>query len=754
IKQVHDAFAHAPAAMALVDTSGTIVHANGAFIKLVGPFDGELVGTSLDQLLGDTLWDEIGSKREELLSQPDAHIRFERDFVRPDGRKLWVSIYARMLRDPSGVARFAVLQALDLTEQRRAQHALIVSESRFRGIIENTGEVTLIIDSDGRISYANPRAYDAFDAAPTSLAGARPLPFIDAATRNEFGRALVRTNTRPRETFRLTNVRLQDSDVFLDFQFTGLGDAPGISGTVVTGRITTDQVHAEKQLRLSESKLQTIFHSSPDAILIMRNSDSTILDFNTSFTRLLGYTREEGIGLPEPALKIWGNEIDRERISAELEAEHECIDFETELVAKNGEVLPIEISVRYVEIDGEICVLCTGRDITKRRLAEKALKESEEKFARIFAGSPDGIVIISLIDNRILDINDAFVVASGFSYEELVGHRVHELPIFDDVAQLKRSTAILAQEGSLQNFDLTFRTKSGEPIPALISATIVELDGERSIVCIAKDNRAQRDAETKLRASEARFRGAFENAPIGMLLADNDGYVFQANNFALETLAYSESEIVGCHISRLVPPNERQSLKETFDRLLHRSGNVSRAERRMLCKDSIEIWTNFHVVLQRSETGQPLYFIVQIADITEMKRNEEHMQRMAFHDTLTDLANRRLFTDRLEQAIAHALRTDGCAALLYLDLDDFKRVNDMLGHEAGDQLLREVARRLTHCVRAEDTVARPGGDEFTILLYDISAPGDAGTVAEKILNRLGAPMTIAGQQLIVTTSIG
>ncbi len=93
---------------------------------------------------------------------------------------------------------------------------------------------------------------------------------------------------------------------------------------------------------------------------------------------------------------------------------------------------------------------------------------------------------------------------------------------------------------------------------------------------------------------------------------------------------------------------------------------------------------------------------------------------MAFYDTLTDLANRRLFGDRLEQAIAHAQRTGTYAALLYLDLDQFKRVNDTLGHEAGDELLREVARRLSHCVRAEDTVARPGGDEFTILLYDIS----------------------------------
>ncbi len=409
IVQIHEAFAHAPAAMALLDTNATIVHANSAFTDLMGKGDEPMVGSRLDQLIDEKIWDEIRTQRNELMSQENAHIRFERDFVRRDGRKVWASVYARMLRDPSGAARFAVLQVLDLTEQRRAQRALAISESRFRGIIENTGEVTLVIDLEGRISYANPKAYEVFGASATSLIGAKPLPFIHSVDRNEFGRALARTSTRPRETFRLTDIRLQANDVYLDVQFTGLGDAPGISGTVMTARITTDQVKAEKQLRLSESKFSTIFHSSPDAVLILRNSDSTIVDFNTGFTRLLGYTREEAIGTREPDLKIWGNPLDRERVQAELEAQYECLDYETELVAKNGEVLQTEISVRFFELDGELCVLCIGRDITKRRLAEAALKESEEKFARIFTGSPDGIVIISLVDNRIVDINDAFV---------------------------------------------------------------------------------------------------------------------------------------------------------------------------------------------------------------------------------------------------------------------------------------------------------------------------------------------------------
>ncbi len=754
IAQIHDAFAHAPAATALIDVSGVIVHANEAFMTLADQPGDVLIGSNLNRLLGEEVWAAISGAREQVRAADSGHVSFEREFVRRDGHRIWASIYARMLLDASGEARFAVLQVLDLTEQRRAQDALAVSESRFRGIIENTGEITLVIAADGSISYANPKAYEVLGATATALIGAKPLPFIHTVDRNEFGRALARTYARPRETFRLSDIRLQDVDVYLDVQLTGLGGTPGIAGTVVTGRITTDQVKAEKQLRLSEAKFATIFHSSPDAILILRNSDSTIVDFNTGFTRLLGFTREDAIGLPEHSLNIWGNALDRERMREELEAHYECLDYETELVAKNGEILPTEISTRFVELDGELCVLCIGRDITKRRLAESALQESEEKFARIFSGSPDGIVIVSLSDGRILDINDAFLTSAGYTYDEIVGHRVGELPIFDDIGELKTATRLVMEQGSYQNLEFNFRTKSGNQIPALVSATVIELEGVKSLVCIAKDTRVQREIEGKLRTSEQRFRGAFENAPIGMLLTDTDGYIFQANHFAAHALAYTDDELVGSHISRLVPAGERQNLKECLDRLLHRSGNVNCAERRLVCQNSLEIWTNFHVVLQRADDGSPLYFIMQLADITEMKQGREQMERMAFYDTLTDLANRRLFGDRLEQAISHAVRSEKYAALLYLDLDQFKRVNDTLGHEAGDELLREVAKRLTHCVRAEDTVARPGGDEFTILLYDISSPADAGTVAEKILERLRAPITISGHHLVVTTSIG
>ena len=230
--------------------------------------------------------------------------------------------------------------------------------------------------------------------------------------------------------------------------------------------------------------------------------------------------------------------------------------------------------------------------------------------------------------------------------------------------------------------------------------------------------------------------------------------VFQANRFATDILVYDNIPLEGIHISRLIPEEDRGQFTETLNRIFSGSDETARAERRMMCEDGLQIWTNFHIGLQRAQDGSPQYCIIQIADITEMKNSLRKIERMAFYDTLTNLANRRLFHDRLCQATAQAQRSSNIAALLYLDLDQFKRVNDTLGHETGDALLQEVGQRLTQCVRRGDTVGRPGGDEFTLLLNNVKTPTDAGVVAEKVLNVLRAPMQVLGHQLAITASIG
>jgi diguanylate cyclase (GGDEF)-like protein/PAS domain S-box-containing protein len=417
-------------------------------------------------------------------------------------------------------------------------------------------------------------------------------------------------------------------------------------------------------------------------------------------------------------------------------------------------MVAVEISLRYIEIDGDLCTLCIGRDTTKRRAAEAALRASEEKFEQVFTRSPDGIVILKQGDLTVYDINDSFLAASEYARDELIGRSVYELNVFIQDDALSTATEELTQNGSFSNREVTFRTKNGHIVQTLLSATYIEINGEPCVLCIAKNVNDLRQAEEKLRQSEQRFRGAFENSPVGIVLIDLEGNIFQTNHFASEVLGYESAALEGKHISRLIPQEDRSQFKETLMRLLEGSDDTVRTERRMLREDNLEIWTNFHIVMQRDSDGKPLYLIGQIADITEMKSSQSRMERMAFYDTLTNLANRRLFYDRLGQAVDHAQRSKHLSALLYLDLDQFKRVNDTLGHEIGDILLQEVSTRLTRCVRKEDTVARLGGDEFTVLLFDIRSPSDASLVAEKILKTLRQPLNISGHQLVVTTSIG
>ena len=755
INELRAAFLQAPAATALVDLKGHLLHANRAFVEMSGLKEENLVGTRLSQIAGEELWHSFKDKIGQLLNHSEGFVQFDQEIVRTDGRRMWLCVYARLLEDEAGNPVMTLLQILDLSEKRQAQRALGISESRFRGIIENTAEMILIIATDGTITYANPTACDVLGVKRKTLLGHSPLQYIHYNDRQTFTRKLKQSYARPRETNTIERVQLaRGEENFLEVQLTGLVDTPGIRGTVATCRVITDRLKDQRKARQSEARFSNIFHSTPDAILIIRFSDSVILDFNTSFTRLLGYTREEAIGETEPSLRLWKNESERESMLKTLRHEGDYSEQEVSLVAKNGELVETEISIRFMQFDGELCSICIGRDITEKRQAIKALRKSESKFARIFAHSPDSIIIIRASDLAILDINDAVVTQSGFTRTELIGRTLPDLGIFDADLDFHEVGEALLGTGDAKGVELNLWNKEGEAIPNLISASLIEWDGEEALLCIAKDHRAQQQAELRLRRSEERFRGAFEHSPIGIMMVDTDGCILRANRFAAEMLAFGNDELPGVHLSRLIPESERKDIKETLERLLHGKKVFDHSERRMTCQNSLEIWTNFHTVLLRSPEAEPLYFIVQIADITEMKDNHRRMERMAFYDSLTDLANRRLFSDRLEHAIERSKRSRKAAALLYLDLDQFKRVNDTLGHEYGDELLREVGRRLQNCVRQEDTVARPGGDEFTILLYDINGPRDASIVADKILSALREPIRIADHELIVTTSIG
>ncbi len=259
----------------------------------------------------------------------------------------------------------------------------------------------------------------------------------------------------------------------------------------------------------------------------------------------------------------------------------------------------------------------------------------------------------------------------------------------------------------------------------------------------------------EMRISEERFRSAFDYAAIGMALVSTEGKWLQVNQSIGKILGYSEAELLSTDFQSLTHPEDLDIVCRSIAQLLSGENTVTQLEHRFLHSFGHEVWVSLNVALIDASQHALPGLIFQIQNINDRKRAEERLLHDAFHDALTGLPNRALFLDHLEMAIARYQRhKDRAFAVLFLDCDRFKIVNDSLGHLAGDELLIEVARRLSGNIRLGDTVARLGGDEFTILLEDIHALEEALSLAERIQKALSTPIKIGGNEVSMTASIG
>jgi diguanylate cyclase (GGDEF)-like protein/PAS domain S-box-containing protein len=265
----------------------------------------------------------------------------------------------------------------------------------------------------------------------------------------------------------------------------------------------------------------------------------------------------------------------------------------------------------------------------------------------------------------------------------------------------------------------------------------------------------QRAITQELRQSEEQFRSSFDNAAIGMALVLPSGRWLGVNPSLCAMLGYSEQELLALDMQSVMHPDQLGEHLAQIYHLSHEGHNTSTLEVRLLHKEGRTLWAQMSASLVRDEHGQPLRLVYQVQDVTERKRAEEQLLHAAYHDSLTGLANRTLFTDHLRLAMERARRHDNhLFGVLFMDLDRFKNVNDSLGHAHGDQLLLAVSERLQKCVRPEDTVARFGGDEFAILLNSIENSIDVIRTAERIQQMISQPFTLGHHEIFTTASVG
>ena len=354
-------------------------------------------------------------------------------------------------------------------------------------------------------------------------------------------------------------------------------------------------------------------------------------------------------------------------------------------------------------------------------------------------------VIVSDMSGNIRVVNRGAEQLLGYSAQSL--KNMHLRKILD--AEEDRTTGQLVHTSGVLEHPMAWRTADGSRIDVLAASSFLrsEEGTPEGVVYVGSDYTERKRAEEELRRSEARYRLLFERNLAGVFRSAADGTVLDCNDACARIFGFAtRDQFIATDASEFYfEPGDRERLIE----VLREQKQLTNMELRLRRRDGSPVWVLENVTLLDGDVLEGTIF-----DITERKYVQEQMEYQAYHDHLTNLPNRLLFRDRIGMALAHARRKSRKAAVMFLDLDQFKHVNDTLGHTVGDRLLQVIGSRLAGCVRAEDTVARMGGDEFTILLADLNDPSGASSVAQKVLDSVRDPVVVDEHELRMTTSIG
>jgi diguanylate cyclase (GGDEF)-like protein/PAS domain S-box-containing protein len=746
-ERLHTVIASTPIVLFALDREGTFMLAEGKGLDTLGFHPGHVLGRSVFEQCRDL---------PQVLE--NVHRAFAGESftttLEVNGRVLeaWLSPVRDQNDELSGITGVVT----DITERVRSEEALRATQERLRTVVAGAPIVMFAADRDGVITLAEGKGLEALGLKPDQVIGQsifdiyRDTPQV----RENFHRALAGdTFTSVAEVggvmFEAWEAPLRDQN----------GEITGITGVVTD---ITDRKRAEEALQESETKFRTLAETISAAAFIFQGTRLRYV--NSASEKLTGYSREELL-----AMNFWdvihpdSRELVKQRGLARQRGEDVPREYETKLLTKSGEERWAEFAVGLIEFEGQPAVMGTGFDITERKRAEDALRQSEERY-RLLADN-----VTDMIWTRDLSLRPTYTSPSvtrlrGHTVEEAMAQTLEEVLTPDSLQVARRTLAEELAKESAEDKDLTrTRTlelemyrKDGSTIWTEMTVTFLRDEEGRptGIMGVTRDISERKKAQEALRDSEELYRTLVETSPDAITLTDLKGKILLCNQQAAALHgAASTEDMLGRDALDFIVPEERQRAAENTRKTLQ-AGSVRNVEYTLLTRDGRRFPGEISASLVVGAEGEPRAFIGVVRDISDHKRAEETIRHLAYHDALTALPNRTLFQDRLAVALAQARRKKRMLAVLFLDLDHFKVVNDTVGHAEGDELLQRVAERLTALVREGDTVARVGGDEFTLLFPEIGTAGDAAEIGERVLAALQQPWSLDGHEFHVTTSVG
>jgi diguanylate cyclase (GGDEF)-like protein/PAS domain S-box-containing protein len=520
-------------------------------------------------------------------------------------------------------------------------------------------------------------------------------------------------------------VKLGAADYLVKGQIDSRTLARSIRYAVGRGQITAE-------LAASEARYRLLFEANPEPMYVFHRQTLRFLAVNQAALNLYGYSREEFLAMR--ALDIRSPE-EQQRLLA-YQVSHDGTTPHAGLWVhkdRHGREIQMEIMAHDIEFNAQPARLTLAIDVTEKLKTDAEIKRKEEAFRQLLMDNRDALLVIDA-QGRVRYANPAAENLLRTPSEALL-HRRFELP---------------EQEGNLYEHELPM--VDGRTLPVEIQSAHTEWEGQDMRLLSLRDISQRKESERQLRLLQRSLEASYN----GTLICDArspDLPIIYANAAFERITGYSAREVLGRNCRFLQGAERDQSGINEVRRCLREHCEVNVVLRNFR-KDGSPFWNNLYIAPVPDEHGQISHFIGVQNDISEQKRYETELAYNASHDVLTGLPNRSLLEDRLNQGCRISQRYNRSLAVMFIDLDGFKPINDTMGHGVGDQILVEVARRMSQQVRPGDTVARLGGDEFVIVLPDLARDEDVLLVAERLIDGLARPYRAQDMDIHITASIG
>jgi diguanylate cyclase (GGDEF)-like protein/PAS domain S-box-containing protein len=660
-----------------------------------------------------------------------------------DGQVRWVREQAELTFDAQGQARFGVGTVQDISQRKEAEAKLAESEANFRTFFDSSTDFLFILDSQGHIIHTNQRVKQHLGYSDRELSGLPVLQVHDEKRRDEAAQRLSEMLTNSNMH---CMVPLQTRD----------GQLIPVESRVVPGRwngqpalfgVSRDQ----SLLAASEEKFSKAFHLSPVALAISRLEDGAFIEVNRAFSQTSGYAVAEVLGRTSADLDLFIDPGFRERVLKRLTYAGSIEEMEVGIRTRSGEIRYGLFSAGSLLLQGQPVLLTQLLDISDRKAFESAL-EQERSMLRTLIDTLPSLIWLKDVQGRYLACNVSFEGLYGQAEVDLLGKTDYDY-VDEELADFFRANdrkAIELGKSRTNEEWLTFASNGYRGLFETVKTPMHDANGQLiGVLGVARDISVKRQTEERLRLAAK----VFDHANEGILICNAERNIIEINPTFSEITGYSAADVMGQNPRMLSSGRHDKKFFQTMWAHIHEQG-FWRGEIWNRRKDAAVYACLITISLVRDDDGNLTHYIGIFNDITLLKTHQEKLEMLAHFDALTRLPNRVLLADRMHQAMAHARREKSLLAVCYLDLDGFKPINDTHGHEAGDQLLIEIARRLQQATRDEDTVSRLGGDEFVLLLSDIHSISQCDKAATRVLQGISAPLMVNNHQVDISASMG